>query len=170
MSKEKTYRYNNEVIMKKIIFAFIMVFAFIGCDSPSAPSVDTDDNTEIEQPVENIPVDSFEANFPKPHITHGLYLNDIRAENDIFKIIIGNKNYNVKTYRISYNVVDKEKEDFERTIEFTAEFNSTFYIQISRTYIYWTLTITKIEAMVNSNGDFQTIWEGSFVIDQNSKG
>ena len=154
--------------MKKIIFAFIMVFAFIGCDSPSAPSVDTDDNTEIEQPVENIPVDSFRADFPATHITHGLYLNDIRSENDIFKIIIGNKNYNVKTYRISYNVIDKEKEDFERTIEFTAEFNSTFYIQLSRTYIYWTLTITKIEAMVNSNGDFQTIWEGSFIIDQNS--
>lgn len=156
--------------MKKIIFAFIMVFAFIGCDSPSAPFVDTDDNTEIEQPVENIPVDSFRADFPATHITHGLYFSEVRAENDIFKIIIGNENYNVKTYRISYSVVDKEKEDFERTIEFTADFNSSFYIQISRTYIYWTLTITKIEAMINSNGDFQTIWEGSFVIDQNSKG
>ena len=86
------------------------------------------------------------------------------------QIMIDNENYNVKTYRISYSVVDKEKEDFERTIEFTAEFNSGFYIQIPRPYIYWTLTITKIEAMVNSNGDFQTIWEGSFVIDQNSKG
>lgn len=46
----------------------------------------------------------------------------------------------------------------------------SFYIQLSRTHLNWTLTITKIEAMVNSNGDFQTIWEGSFVIDQNSKG
>lgn len=157
--------------MKKIIFTFIMVFAFIGCDSPSAPFVDTiDDNTEIEQPVENIPVDSFRPDFPATHITHGLYFHYIRTTNDIFQIMIINENYNVKTYRISYNVVDEEKEDFERTIEFTADFNYDFYIQFSRTYIYWTLTITKIEAMVNSNGDFQTIWEGSFVIDQNSKG
>lgn len=158
--------------MKKIIFAFIMVFAFIGCDSPSAPSVDTiDDNTEIEQPVENIPVDSFDVNFPATHITHGLYFYEVRAKatDDIFKIMFANENYNVKTYRISYNVIDANNYYLENTVERTAEFNYCFDIQIARTY-YWTLTITKIEAMVNSNGDFQTIWEGSFVIDQNSKG
>lgn len=156
--------------MKKIIFAFIMVFAFIGCDSPSAPSVDTDDNTEIEQPVENIPVDSFRADFPATHITHGLYFHYIRADNDIFKVMFANENYNVKDYRISYNVIDANNDYFERTLDFTAEFNSDFYIPISISRYNWTLTITKIEAMVNSNGDFQTIWEGSFVIDQNSKG
>jgi len=154
--------------MKKIIFAFIMVFAFIGCDSPSAPSVDEPEvsSSSVEMPEVNIPVDSFEADFPAKHITHGLYFTEVRSDVGIFKIMFGNKNYNIENYKISYVVTSENDEPFVNTVEVSAKFNGGFYIQISNTRYNWTVTITKIEAMTTIYGDYQTIWTGSFQVSQ----
>ena len=159
--------------MKKIIFAFIMVFALVGCDSssaPSAPSVDEPEvsSSSVEMPEVNIPVDSFRADFPGKHITHGLYFSEVRSDVGvgIFKIMIANENYNVENYKISYVVTSENVEPFANTVEVSAKFNGGFYIQFSNTRYNWTVTITKIEAMITIYGDYQTIWTGSFQVRQ----
>ncbi|WP_294958553.1 hypothetical protein [uncultured Fibrobacter sp.] len=159
--------------MKKIFFAFIMAFTFIGCDSSSSPSVNepeiekSSDTTDV---VTTFPVDSFDVEFPGLLISHGLYFSEIRSDSQgHFRIALINENYNITNFRITYTVRDTDVPVIKYTEERYAEFNSDLIILVPEAIWNWTITITKIEFMVNTKGDYQTVWKGSFNIDKYTK-
>ena len=108
--------------------------------------------------------------FPGLLISHGLYFSEIRIDSQgHFRIALINENYNITNFRITYTVRDTDVPVIKYTEERYAEFNSDLIILVPEAIWNWTITITKIEFMVNTKGDYQTVWKGSFNIDKYTK-